>query len=139
MKVSSISVFNVTNNIHSSRVWQNIFDVYIKQPNMHAINVPFDLDIWPVLEHISDVNMKVLSMIVISVTSNFHLNTISKLTFSLHTKVLKLRIKTNQTKCTVGSDDVNKINFNSLNNYVSYVSSHKRTRNRSVACEMLVV
>ena len=109
MKVSSISVFNVTNNIHSSRVWQNIFDVYIKQPNMHAINVPFDLDIWPVLEHISDVNMKVLSMIVISVTSNFHLNTISKLTFSLHMKVLKLRIKTNQTKCTVESDDVNKL------------------------------
>ena len=31
------------------------------------------------------------------------------------------------------------INFNSLNNYVSYVSSHKRTRNRSVACGMLVV
>ena len=48
-------------------------------------------------------------MIVISVTGNFHLNTISKLTFRLHMKVLKLRIKTNQTKCTVESDDVNKL------------------------------
>ena len=57
---------------------------------MHAINVPSDLDIWPVLEHILDVNMKVLSMIVISVTSNFHLNTISKITFSLHMHMFSL-------------------------------------------------